>query len=422
MEFQRTNSTDGVDRHENKNRIPITRRGVNSSEMVNFGKAATQLRSELANFKYAAIREKDNLNNTVNSLREDLRTQEANSEQKISHLEKIVHELRIQLADSESIAKEVTDRLNATSADRPPHVDLHAQKLSERKVADLEKTVQDLRVQLSDSQRLGKHARDRLNGTIRSLRTHFQTQETSPVGSLIWILHAHEKKLQCEALYGKGRILEAALSFLEITRAVNEGAEADKLFMDWLPKFIDAYSAALSLGPSNPNDMLTKWASTVVLHTSTDKAFSVANKFNLPSFFIHRAICEALESNGRVKEAIACFRQMHDESSGKVDVSSEQTQWALDFQRRCVVRLEELGDAAIDSQNYDEGVELFSTRLSLHPVDSVEILLKRSKAYILLSLWEEALNDADEAIKLEPSSHRSHEMRYATLHGAGRHA
>lgn len=65
-------------------------------------------------------------------------------------------------------------------------------------------------------------------------------------------------------------------------------------------------------------------------------------------------------------------------------------------QRRCTERLEELGRVSMDSRNYNEAAEYFSTILSLDPVDRVEILVKRSKAREMMSLWGEVLSDADE--------------------------
>lgn len=49
----------------------------------------------------------------------------------------------------------------------------------------------------------------------------------------------------------------------------------------------------------------------------------------------------------------------------------------------------------MDSQNYDEAVERFSTVLLLDPVDRMEILIKRSKARMSMNSWEAALSDAD---------------------------
>ena len=50
---------------------------------------------------------------------------------------------------------------------------------------------------------------------------------------------------------------------------------------------------------------------------------------------------------------------------------------------------------AMDSRNYDEAVECFSTILSLDPANCMEILIKRSRARASMNMWEEALSDAD---------------------------
>ena len=48
------------------------------------------------------------------------------------------------------------------------------------------------------------------------------------------------------------------------------------------------------------------------------------------------------------------------------------------------------------SQNYNEAVEHFSTILSFDSVNRVDTLTKRSKAQVMMNLWEDALKDADE--------------------------
>lgn len=50
----------------------------------------------------------------------------------------------------------------------------------------------------------------------------------------------------------------------------------------------------------------------------------------------------------------------------------------------------------MDSHEYNEAAEHFSTILSLDPDDQVEILIKRSKAYSSVKSWENALSDAEE--------------------------
>ena len=39
---------------------------------------------------------------------------------------------------------------------------------------------------------------------------------------------------QCEALYGQGRIFDAAELFLEMENSANEDVKADKLIVDWM--------------------------------------------------------------------------------------------------------------------------------------------------------------------------------------------
>jgi len=49
-----------------------------------------------------------------------------------------------------------------------------------------------------------------------------------------------------------------------------------------------------------------------------------------------------------------------------------------DFRRRCVEKLEKLGDIARDSKKHDEAIGYYSHVLSLNPTNN-DILLKRSK-------------------------------------------
>lgn len=68
----------------------------------------------------------------------------------------------------------------------------------------------------------------------------------------------------------------------------------------------------------------------------------------------------------------------------------------ISFRRRCTEKLEKLSDIAVNSQNYREATEHFSTLLSLDPVSPIEILIKRSSARASMNSWEDALSDADE--------------------------
>ena len=52
-------------------------------------------------------------------------------------------------------------------------------------------------------------------------------------------------------------------------------------------------------------------------------------QFKLPGFIIYRAICDILEGNGRVDEAIRCFRSMHTELTTEKSFYNERAQWEL---------------------------------------------------------------------------------------------
>ena len=73
------------------------------------------------------------------------------------------------------------------------------------------------------------------------------------------------------------------------------------------------------------------------------------------------------------------------------------------FQRRCYQRLEKLADGAMISENYTEAAGYLSTMLSLDAEDRVDILIKRSRARVMMESWEDALRDADEVYSV--SSH-----------------
>ena len=64
--------------------------------------------------------------------------------------------------------------------------------------------------------------------------------------------------------------------------------------------------------------------------------------------------------------------------------------------QECIKPLEDLGDAAVQSNNPQEAVLQYSAALSLNPLRPAGLLVKRSKVQAMLELWEEALKDADE--------------------------
>ncbi|KAI9461363.1 hypothetical protein HD554DRAFT_2041443 [Boletus coccyginus] len=165
--------------------------------------------------------------------------------------------------------------------------------------------------------------------------------------------HAHEQKHQCESLYAQGRIQGAAECLLEFADTVNEHVRASKLIIDWLAEFtqrcvtalerigdeasnaekpdeaVIAYSAALSLGPTTPNVVLMKWASIMLIRGSADEASSAATKFKVPKFVVYRVICDILERDSRLTEAVEFFRQMQNEVPEDAGVRDERAEWKL---------------------------------------------------------------------------------------------
>ena len=60
------------------------------------------------------------------------------------------------------------------------------------------------------------------------------------------------------------------------------------------------------------------------------------------------------------------------------------------------MRLEHLGDTAMNARRHDEAISQYSSALSLEPAAPSGLLVRRSKAYVAIRLWEKALNDANE--------------------------
>ncbi|KAF8127365.1 hypothetical protein EV363DRAFT_1344502 [Boletus edulis] len=102
-------------------------------------------------------------------------------------------------------------------------------------------------------------------------------------------------------------------------------------------------------------------------------------------------------------DAIKCFNQMKGELAGETTAHDERAKWAVDFTQRCAGKLEYMGDIAISAQQLDEAITQYSTALSLHPVTPQGVFMKRSKAYIAKGLWEDAIDDTNQVIMIDPS-------------------
>ena len=117
----------------------------------------------------------------------------------------------------------------------------------------------------------------------------------------------------------------------------------------------------------------------------------------------------------RLTDAIECFQQMNSELAGKRNMDGEQVKWVVgesghvcrcrqrlcdrslsDFKLCCAGGLERLGDAAVAAQQYDDAITRYSATLSLDPAVPQDVLIKRSKVYMAMGLWEDALDDTNQ--------------------------
>jgi peptide subunit release factor RF-3 len=106
-------------------------------------------------------------------------------------------------------------------------IHLFAQDLSKKRLERLEPYVKDEKRALDWL----KRETDRGIGIAPA---EIQQKDDQERDNLIQILRAHEQKDQCEALYAEGRIIDAAVSLLEIGNTVNNYVRANMLIMDWL--------------------------------------------------------------------------------------------------------------------------------------------------------------------------------------------
>ncbi|KAI9571745.1 hypothetical protein HD554DRAFT_2326879 [Boletus coccyginus] len=173
---------------------------------------------------------------------------------------------------------------------------------------------------------------------------------------------------------------------------------------------------------------MNKWTNMTLKRGSVDEALSAVTKFKVPRFVIYRDICNTLERDGRLTEAVECFQRMENELPEDAGVRDEQAEWELGgwlqpqtrIARSILTALEQNGDVAMDSASYEEAVAHYSTALSLNH-SSADLLTKRSRARAGNGSWEDSLQDADAVITLDPSSLSGHERRHAALLGAHRY-
>ncbi|KAG9310469.1 hypothetical protein JVU11DRAFT_9613 [Chiua virens] len=166
---------------------------------------------------------------------------------------------------------------------------------------------------------------------------------------------------------------------------------------------------ALLVDSSTPAPALMEWVKSMLTRTSWNDVMAALINLEALRFVLYRAICYHLETFNNMIDAVKCFHQMSDEFGAEISTSNERTRWASDFRQRCLEKLPSFGDAAASAQRPDEAIAHYSAALSLNPALPQAILVMRSQAYISKGLWEAALDDTNQAIKLDPQLPWNHE-------------
>ncbi|KAI6004539.1 hypothetical protein F5J12DRAFT_913667 [Pisolithus orientalis] len=137
--------------------------------------------------------------------------------------------------------------------------------------------------------------------------------------------------------------------------------------------------------------------------------------FNGVDITAQQRLCETLYAGERTAEATEILLNIIRTSDKERNPIAG---WISDFTQKCAVTLEHAGDDAFGSSEHDEAIAQYSAVLSLSPQSPARLLIKRSRARAAKELWEDALQDANEAVKADPSSPWGYEAQHVALHGA----
>ncbi|KAN0080388.1 hypothetical protein V8E55_009954 [Tylopilus felleus] len=146
-------------------------------------------------------------------------------------------------------------------------------------------------------------------------------------------------------------------------------------------------------------------------------------KFDELDLTIRQLLCEALYVAGHIKEARESLLNVVDTVDKELYMTRRPaTTWVSDFKSRCGTKLEERGDLAMNVRKYDEAMSHYSAAISLNPVIPLYLFIKRSKVYMAMRSWGNAIDDVNRVIMLNPHSPWGYEKKRVALHKAGRYS
>ncbi|KAF8129771.1 hypothetical protein EV363DRAFT_1336453 [Boletus edulis] len=213
-----------------------------------------------------------------------------------------------------------------------------------------------------------------------------------------WKFNNLDIKIQqhlCEALLAVGRIKDASESLLEIISTLDNKAYMSVPITKWVSDFAqqclstlenDSHASSQQADPSMlhatvnlqaPTPLLGVWAKATLASSEWKDALAAA--FVAPRFTIYEAVCERLETIGRIRDAVECFYAMTSELGEKSE-PMPVTEWVCDFTQR---RLSAHGDAA-SNPNRDSSIS--TTQTTLTP-----LLREWAKAMLTRDSWKDVL-------------------------------
>ncbi|KAF8553994.1 hypothetical protein OG21DRAFT_1140929 [Imleria badia] len=141
-------------------------------------------------------------------------------------------------------------------------------------------------------------------------------------------------------------------------------------------------------------------------------------KFSGLAIQIQQKKCEFLLDAGN-SEAAVLFIKVRETYQREIAMHVELSDWSSKFRRDCLEKLQDIGDKALNSGNYGEAIKQYTAVEPLIGDGDLkhELLLKRSEAHaeIIPANWREALQDAEEAIRLNPSSPWGYDRKHIVL-------
>ncbi|KAI6047019.1 hypothetical protein EDC04DRAFT_954766 [Pisolithus marmoratus] len=134
------------------------------------------------------------------------------------------------------------------------------------------------------------------------------------------------------------------------------------------------------------------------------------------SIVAQQGLCETLYAEEGTAEAVEILLNIVTTSYEEIQGNQAISDWIADFAKKCAMTLEHVGDETFRSVQHDDAITQCSTVLPLS-----RLFIMRSRARAAKGLWEDAVQDANEALKADSSYPWGYETKYMVLHAAKRY-